>query len=508
MSRSASSSSLLSRPRLWIGLLAVVLAFGFLGTRGIWDPDEGRYTNVGLNMLDSGDWLNPRRNQDVGHWTKPPLTYWAIAASGAVFGHNPWAARIPPALSYLLCVWLVWRLARRLAPGAEDTAAVVFATMLLPFGAAAMITTDFLLAAWETLAVLAFVEARFGASRHGMRWRWLLCAAMALAFLTKGPPALLPLLVMVAYDRLLPPERGQRVFDIAGLAVFALLALPWFVAVIADNPGLFEYFVGDEVVNRVVTDEFGRHGQWYGWLLVYAPTLLLGSLPWTADLWRWARALPGSIRAWRAPQARTAQRGALLVALWLLLPLAVFCLARSRMPLYILPLFAPLAILVAQQRQRDGRSLPRWRWLLAWAALLLVLRLASAWWPTHKDAGAWADALRERAPGPVREIVFVEDMARYGLHLELGAEIEKVGVDAPQPSGYAAPNFDRSLDAELARREPHRLWIAKRASWDAMRARIHARGYRTQVLGPDYRGRDVFRVLAPLAPHPRRPEDA
>ena len=49
--------------RRWLILLgALALAFAFLGTRGLWDPDEGRYTNVALNMLDSGDWLNPKRN--------------------------------------------------------------------------------------------------------------------------------------------------------------------------------------------------------------------------------------------------------------------------------------------------------------------------------------------------------------------------------------------------------------------------------------------------------------
>ena len=61
--------------------IAVLLAFAFLGSRGIWDPDEGRYTNAALNMLETGDWVHPMRNAYVGHWTKPPLTYWAIAAS-------------------------------------------------------------------------------------------------------------------------------------------------------------------------------------------------------------------------------------------------------------------------------------------------------------------------------------------------------------------------------------------------------------------------------------------
>src|SRR4029453_4465043 len=107
------------RRRLVVVCVALLVGFGFLGSRGIWEPDEGRYTNVALNMLDSGDWLDPRRNDDVDHWTKPPLIYWAIAASTELFGRNPWAARLPVAISYLLSVALTWQLSRRLAPGAE-----------------------------------------------------------------------------------------------------------------------------------------------------------------------------------------------------------------------------------------------------------------------------------------------------------------------------------------------------------------------------------------------------
>lgn len=344
------------RRRAWIAVLAVLLAFTFLGMRGIWDPDEGRYTNVALNMLDSGDWLEPRRHHETGHWTKPPLTYWAIAASLAAFGRDPWAARLPAALAYLLSAWLAWRIARRLAPGAEDMAALVYATMLMPFGASGLITTDFLLAASETLAVWAFVEARFGPGRRVAGWLVLMWVGFAFAFLTKGPPALLPLLVMAIYSWLVPCERGRRLFDSAGLAVFLLLALPWFVVVTVNNPGLFEYFIGDELVNRVATDKFGRHGQWYGWLVIYVPTLLLGTVPWTADLWRWAKSLPTALRTWRTPAVRDAQRADVLLALWLLLPLVVFCLARSRLPLYLLPLFVPLALLIAQRRHADLAS--------------------------------------------------------------------------------------------------------------------------------------------------------
>ena len=97
-----------------------MLALALLGQRGIWDPDEGRYTNVALHMLDSGNWLEPHRSEEVGHWTKPPLTYWAIAASVEVFGRNPWAARLPGSLAYLLCAWLAFRIAREFGESIES----------------------------------------------------------------------------------------------------------------------------------------------------------------------------------------------------------------------------------------------------------------------------------------------------------------------------------------------------------------------------------------------------
>ena len=296
-----------------VALVALLLAFGLMGTRAIWDPDEGRYTNVALNMLDSGDWLNPRRHHEVGHWTKPPVTYWAIAASIASFGPHPWSARLPAALAFLACTWLAWRVARRLQPGSENMAALAYATMLLPFGAANLITTDFVLAAFQGLAMWAWVESRFGAHERAGRWLLLMWVGFAAAFMTKGPPALLPLLAVVAMMWLAPAgdRRSTRAWW-AGALLFAVLALPWYLVVVLRHDGLLAYFLGTEVVARIASDKLHRNPEWYGWLLVYGPTLLLGSLPWTATLLRAARAGLGRVRAWRDAAVRQAEAPHLL----------------------------------------------------------------------------------------------------------------------------------------------------------------------------------------------------
>jgi 4-amino-4-deoxy-L-arabinose transferase-like glycosyltransferase len=495
----ADAHARLRASRLWLVLGALLLAFCFLGSRGLYDPDEGRYTNVALTMLDTGDWIDPRRNEVTGHWTKPPLTYWAIGSSVAVFGANPWAARLPMALSYLACVFLCWRSARRLAPGREELAALAYMTMLMPFGASQLVTTDFLLAAFQALAMFAFVEGRFREDGPGA-WPWLMWTAFALAFMTKGPPALLPMAVVLVFAWLSPSAQApRRGLHLAGFLLFLALAAPWFVYVTHEHKGLLAYFLGSEVVARVATDQFARHGEWWGWAEVYVPTLLLGSLPWTGRVLAWLRGLPAALRRWRVPQARVAEAPALFVALWVLLPLLVFCIARSRLPLYLLPIFAPLALAVAQATPAGSRGLPRWPWLVAWGLLLLALRIGVSYYPSSQDASTWAQAIRARVPPPLHEVVFVEDMPRYGLHLYLGTEVETLSLDDLDEPEFN-PEYDESLAAELAEaaHETGVVYVVKQKLWPEVQRRVLAHGYRPVLQGDAFHDR-VFFTVQPLA---------
>ena len=478
--------------------IVLLLAFAFLGTRSLWDPDEGRYTNVALNMLESGDWIHPMRNEHIGHWTKPPLTYWVIAASVGAFGYNPWAARLPYALAYLFCAWMVWRIARRIMPGEENKAALVYATMFLPFGAAQMVTTDFLLSAALSMAMMAWLESRFDDPQRSRRWVLLMWVGFALGFLIKGPPALLPLLAVIATIRLLPAPRAASVFHWTSLLVFAVVALPWYIIVVRDTAGLLDYFLGREVVDRIATSDFGRHGEWYGWLEIYLPTLVVGTLPWTLPLFRWIRSLGASLKAWRNPQTRSADAVGLTLFLWIVVPLLIFCIARSRLPLYLLPLFTPLALVIARQMRLDGRSFPRIPVLAIWVFLLIAIRLASAFWPTHKNAEEWADAIRERVSHPVNEVLFVEDMARYGIHLHLGAKVEKISREPLDDKAFN-PDYDSDLQTELDKGAADVVYISKEDRWPDLQRRIEASGRVATALGERYQGRVIFSVT------PRQP---
>jgi len=123
------------------------------------------------------------------------------------------------------------------------------------------------------------------------------------------------------------------------------------------------------------------------------------------------------------------------------------------------------------------------------------MELGSAFWPTHKNAAQWADAIRERATGPVHEVVFVEDMARYGLHLHMGVstEIEKLSQD-DVPESRFDPQFDESLAVELAESETHLIWVCKQDYWPVLQKLIAEKGYRATALGTPYQRRVIFEV--------------
>jgi len=491
-----------SRRVLAVVLLALTMALMFQGGRDLWDPDEGRFTNVALQMLRTGDFISLYRHHESLHFTKPPVTYWAIAGSVSLFGWNPWATRFPNVLAYVGVVLLLLRIGRHFAPHRPWLPGLVYATLPLPLLAAHLVTTDTPLAFATTLAMAAYVIARFEAKPGWMVVMW---GAFGLAFLTKGPPGLLGLLPLLMFHRLSPG--GPRLVTPIGLGVFALIALPWYVVVIQRHEGLLDYLIGCEVVARIATDTHNRHPEWWGGLYVYGLTFALGALPW----WPWAWAA-GRRTGWRWSQASEPTR---LLLLWLGMSLLIFMLARSRLPLYVLPLFAPLALLIA--RQLDGTVFTQGRRmaiavvtaivvgikLLAASLPALVAYLppeTAARVPLHKNARLWADDLRAMAPGPISEVVFVDDMARYGLHLYLSAEVKKVTFDGDmaEKSISDAP-FDNLLINTLnAPPDSGRIFVMKLSNTVRFEAMVSASGLQAHRLG-ERLGRAVY-IVAPTPP--------
>jgi 4-amino-4-deoxy-L-arabinose transferase len=431
--------------------LVVLLVFVFIvqGARHLWERDEGRYTDIAVNMIQDGDYMHPRLNHEVAHYAKPPLVYWAIAQAVATFGRFEWAARLPNTLAFLLTLWCVYRLGRYFVPRDPVLPAIIYGTSVLPLGAANYVNADTLLTSFDTLGILLLASLLWGERPR----RFLLsCAAggvFGLAFLAKGPPGWLPLLALGGYA-LSGRGRWREVSGRVALPAFTLFAAlvggAWFLAVTSNSPDLWHYFVDVELKDRVFSDRFHRNSEWYGALKVYLPTLALGFLPWSAVAFFRGGEFVGLLRGF-SPKADSR---ILFLVFWFTAPMLVFFIARSRLPLYVLPCFAPLSLLAARALVR---VLPR-RTLVTVAVssglAVPLLLLALSVYPYRYDARTFAEEITRRVPS-LQEVVFVSARPYFGLYFYLNAQVEQVELDESTGEG--------SLHDELRETEPGRVWL-------------------------------------------------
>jgi 4-amino-4-deoxy-L-arabinose transferase len=408
------------RGRLSIASLALLCGLSFQGSRGLYESTEGRYAEAAREMLSSGAWLEPRLHGRP-HWSKPPLAYWGMAGGMLLLGRNAWGARLCGALCHAGTSLAAGALGGVLWGEAAGTAAgLVYASSPFPVFGANALSTDALLTLWETLAVLLFLK--IGPGRRGRACAAGMWFSFGLGFMTKGPPALLALIPLSLWNR--RRAAPVRLWSWAGLAVFAAAALPWYLYVCARHPGLWGYFLGREVVGRVASPDFHRNPEWYKPLVEYFPPLVLGGGVWLA----------GAVPAWRDGGLRPARLWSCLrrgdaagfLALWIALPLAVFCLSRSRLPLYVLPLFVPVSLFLAKGVLSLGPR--RLRVLaLAQALALAAFKGAAARFPSKSDMARLDRAIRAAAP-PGAEVLGWEESRLFGLEFYRDGRLRRISA--------------------------------------------------------------------------------
>ncbi len=374
---------------LLLALAGALLLFR-LGAVPLLGPDEPRYARVAVEMQRSGDFVTPTLQGEA--WLeKPALYYWLAAAAFRVCGETEMAARLPAAAAGLLLVGTVAMLGARLYGAAAGLhAGFILATSLLTFAYGRAATMDMLVAAPITVAIGLFALAWFGiAGGLAIPVAW---AAIGLACLAKGPLGLLlPGLVVTGYAAATRSwEPLRRWLSPIGLVVFALVAGPWYALILVSQGGHFlDVFLLNHNLQRFTSTIHNHPGP----ILYYVPLLLGGLFPWSGLV------LPGL----GAARPRTS-RVDLFVTLWLLLPLLFFSVAGSKLPGYILPCLAPLALLMgrAAADMTAGVSLPFWAGPRA-AALVglvlgalvattpaLLLRMQEAGWRQTLPLGLWA----------------------------------------------------------------------------------------------------------------------
>ena len=446
------------RDRLLPILLALVLGLGFQGSRGLYETTEGRYAESAREMLETGDWLVPRLDFEP-HWSKPPLTYWALAGGIALLGENEWGVRLAPALAYLVVVAAVHGLGTAMWGRRTGLfSALVYASCPFALVGANSVSTDPFLAMWEALTALAYWRALrwsavggYDARARAKGWVVSLWLFAGLAFLTKGPPGLLTLLVILVYHgwRTATHREAPPLTSVLGIPIFALVAFGWFLVVGALNEGLLSRLIAEEVVGRVADPGFNRNPEWWGPLVVLLLPLVLGLGPWLA-YWpgAWKRASGWS--RWRGrAHALLCREPVFFCLLWAVVPLAVLFTARSRLPLYVLPFVPALALLTGRAVAIRVES-ARVRGAVVLAAVTALVLLAVKGVSAHVDSRSDMRPVYAlvREAGCEEGCVYAYELRKeYGLMFYLGGRMTRVSADPVRD--YAAMGASE-LTSELS----------------------------------------------------------
>jgi 4-amino-4-deoxy-L-arabinose transferase-like glycosyltransferase len=346
-------------PYLFIAFVAVVLLAG-LGRLPLFGRDEALYAEAAREMHSSGDWITPRVN-GAFFFEKPPLLYWLDALAYSALGPTPLAARLPAALLGILTIALTVTTASRVwGKRAGVLAGVTLATCPLVVMVARMGIMDMPLTCLVTLSMLAYARwRRQGGLAPALAFGLLVGLAVLLKGLAGGLAPAVAVIHAISFR-----QRPQRISVASAFLAFlgmCLVAAPWFVAMgLRHGEGYAAIFFIREHLLRIARPMQGHGGSALYYLLLIA----FAFFPWVAFL-------PAAL-APRRDHDNEATFWRSLALVWFLVVLVPFSLIKTKLPGYIMPLFPPMAMLVAAELDRRLEKPGRAPWIGAVAGGVIL----------------------------------------------------------------------------------------------------------------------------------------
>ncbi len=354
-------------------LLCGLLLFlpGFFNIPPI-DRDEARFAQATKQMVETGDFIDIRFQDDV-RYKKPVGVYWlqAVAVETASALGLPraqvrvWLYRVPSLIGAIGAVLLTyWTALAFVSRRGAILAALILCSSVLLGAEARLAKTDAMLLLTVVAAMGAmarvYLSWQRGEDPVHPPWTWpaIFWTALAGGILLKGPLILmfvgLTMVTLAIFDR--SAAWLWRLRPVLGLIWMLLLVLPWFVAIFwRAGDTFFTDSIGGDMLSKLAAQE--SHGAPPGlYLLLFWVTFWPGA----------ALAGMAAPAVWRARR----EPGAQFLLAWLVPSWIVFELVLTKLPHYVLPLYPPIAILTigALERRVLSRS-----WLMRGAAWWFVI---------------------------------------------------------------------------------------------------------------------------------------
>ena len=317
-------------------IFLVICAFALfinVGQYGVIESSDARYAEIAREMFVSGDFIHPNL-LDVHHYHKPPFTYQITAIGYYLFGVNPFGARFFLQIAVLIQLMLMYSLTKMLFKS-EKTAlwsSIIYFSFPIVLISSRNLTTDAFVATFVLLSIYAWVKYRkFGL----IKWLYFFTISLAVGFLTKGPVVfIVPVIFVLFYNRIEKAKYSLSIHHLLAWFLCILISSSWFIYLAIENPIFIDYFLGRQTVDRFSVNAFGRTEPfWY--FLAFAP---LVGLPWFLIMIYLIKVNKNSFTH------RSLNFSLIITAF---IPLIFFSISSSKRILYILPLYAIIAILTA-----------------------------------------------------------------------------------------------------------------------------------------------------------------
>ena len=383
-------------------LLTLALILPGFSSLPIIDRDEARYAQASIQMVETGDYVNIKF-QDQARHKKPAGIYWLQSGVIHLFGgadaksniRQLWMHRLPSLLGALLAVIMsYWGCAKIIDRQFAFISAALLASSLLFIFEGHIAKTDAVLCGLSAtlFAALLALQAQFR-EHHDQSSRdskhqyapqndiyksnkilqkprfpiWLFWTALGLSIMIKGPILAAIIILCLASYRIFTGSLAWARPLLYGPAiiVFVMLWLPWTIYIyIHTDGGFLRTSLGHDLGGKLFSVQ-EKHAGPPGYHLA-----LLSVMLWPASLFIWP-ALFYAVRViwqdWQARKPKAApqtqsrlvvksKEGLVLAFMWITPFWLILELMPTKLPHYSLPVFPAFCLIIALSLQRFSQA--------------------------------------------------------------------------------------------------------------------------------------------------------
>jgi len=357
--------------------LAILINFYLtLALTPLFNLDEGAFSEATREMLLNHDFITTYLNGDL-RFDKPILIYWLQALSVSIFGLNEFALRLPSAVAATLWAGGIYWFTKKIYDEKSAVFSAFFMVTALQIGLIAKAAiADALLnmfIAFSMFSLFLYIKEQ--------KEKYLLFsfAFIGFGFLTKGPVAVLvPLATYFIYMIVKKDLKSffKDIFNIKGIALFLIIALPWYIAeYMAQGQKFIDGFFLKHNLHRFESSMEKHKGS----IFYFIPVILIGLLPWTSLLIKYLANL----------KAKLKQKDDFFLfgSIWFIFVFLFFSFSGTKLPHYVIygytPLFIFMGLYFKEIKNEFLLSLP----LILFIVVLAVLpSVAASILPKQKES--------------------------------------------------------------------------------------------------------------------------